>query len=260
MGNTQTVHDVPILRASGEVTAADLDAIAAASKQLDYAPALTLGEAETGSPAYGWVQNLRRRGDQLLADVETAHVSVAEALRGKKYSRLAAHVFEMLKRGGKQFRRALKAISLHGVPAPATAPLVPSGVMEFADGASYEALRTFTLDEPESRRAAGDAVDAAVRALQRQHFPQQISYQQALEQVLADDPALAEAYAHGPRATVKSNAADSADPVHVIVDREARRWMAALGVSYDRALARALSERPDLAAEYCKFGFGEEDA
>ena len=238
----QIVSDVPILRASGEVTGADLDAICRASRELDYQPAVVIGDASAGAPAHGYVTNLRRLCDWLLGDIETAHLSIAEALRAKKYSRLAAEVFHELRRGGRKFARALKSVVLHGIPAPEIS-LLPSGVAEFG-GANYEALRVYTLAE----ESAGEELDRRTR--KHMHDKGIKSYSEALAWMMEEDPQLAARYAEGPNTVVKAHV-NAADPVDLLVDRAVREYIHQHpGMKYSDALAQVLDARPDLKALY----------
>ncbi len=118
-------------------TEADLDDIIAASKELDFRPAIKIGHSKDapGAPAYGWVSKLRKVGGKLVADFESMHDSVITALKDKRYDRVSSEIYFNLKRGGKTFRRALKAVALLGADVPAVAGLTPLHKMEFvADG------------------------------------------------------------------------------------------------------------------------------
>ena len=114
-------------------TEADLDDIISAHAELDFRPAIKIGHAKDapGAPAYGWVTGLRKVGGKLVADFESMHDSVVAALRDKRYDRVSSEIYFNLKRGGKTFRRALKAVALLGADVPAVAGLVPLHKMEF---------------------------------------------------------------------------------------------------------------------------------
>lgn len=116
-------------------TEKDLDDLVAASKQLDYRPALKIGHTKDtpGAPAYGWVTNLRKAGGKLVADFESMHDSVVQALRDRRYDRVSSEIYFGLKRGDNTFRRALKAVALLGADVPAVAGLKPLHKMEFAE-------------------------------------------------------------------------------------------------------------------------------
>ena len=125
-------------------TEKDLDDMVAAFKELDYRPCLKLGHTrdQPGAPAYGWVQNLHRDGDKLVADFEDMHDSVVDAIRSRTYPNVSSEIYFNLKRGGKDFRRALKAVALLGAEVPAVAGLTPLHKMEFA-AEGFEKVGTF---------------------------------------------------------------------------------------------------------------------
>ena len=137
-------------------TEADLDGMVKAHAELDYRPAIKIGHTKDtpGAPAYGWVQNLRRVGQKLVADFTDMHDSVVEALRKKSYDRVSSEVYFNLKRGGKTFGRALKAVALLGAEVPAVAGLTPLHKMEFAAVGEFE---KFTAHE--------DALDVSPQAV-----------------------------------------------------------------------------------------------
>mgnify|MGYP001593748270 CR=1 FL=1 len=130
-------------------TEADIDDMIAAHAELDFRPAIKIGHAKDapGAPAYGWVTNLRKAGGKLVADFESMHDSVINALKDRRYDRVSSEVYFNLKRGGKQFRRALKAVALLGADVPAVAGLTPLHKMEFAaDGFDSVAACEQALD------------------------------------------------------------------------------------------------------------------
>ena len=134
-----------------DYTAKDLDQMVSAFKELDYSPAIKIGHSKDtpGAPSYGWVRNLRRVGEKLYADFEDMHDSVVDALRKRLYDRVSAEIYFNLKRGGKTFSRALKAVALLGAEVPAVAKLTPLHKMEFvADGFEAVAACEQSLEVP----------------------------------------------------------------------------------------------------------------
>lgn len=104
----------------------DLDEIVSAYAALDYVPPIKAGHAEKpGAPALGWVKNLRRVGSKLVADFTDLPQVVYDAIREKRYNAVSSEIFWNLKRNGKEFRRALKAVALLGAEIPAVAELRP---------------------------------------------------------------------------------------------------------------------------------------
>lgn len=124
----------------------DLDSMVSAFQALDFRPAIKVGHTKDtpGAPAYGWVANLRREGSRLLADFTDMHDSVVDAVRKKSYDRVSSEIYFNLKRGGKTFARALKAVALLGAEVPAVAGLIPLHKMEFAAAGEFE--KEFAID------------------------------------------------------------------------------------------------------------------
>ena len=116
-----------------QYTEQDLDDMVSAFGALDYRPCLKIGHTkdQPGAPAYGWVANIRKVGTKLLADFTDMHDSVLGAIRSKAYNTISSEIYFNLKRGGKTFRRALKAVALLGADVPAVAGLIPLHKMEF---------------------------------------------------------------------------------------------------------------------------------
>ena len=130
-------------------TEADIDDMIAAHAELDFRPAIKIGHTkdEPGAPAYGFVTGLRKVGGKLVADFESMHDSVIAALKDHRYDRVSSEIYYNLKRDGKQFRRALKAVSLLGSEVPAVAGLKPLHKMEFvAEGFDSVAACEQSLD------------------------------------------------------------------------------------------------------------------
>lgn len=155
---------------NGDVyTTQDLDDLAAAAKELDYTPALKQGHVkdETGLTALGWVQNVRREGDKLVADFVDLPDAVYDAIRERKFDRVSSEIFWNFKRADKTYRRALKAVALLGTEIPAVAGLRPLHQHFAADAADEVHL---SLDAPlsaaEGLTTEAHMSDAAMKELQ----------------------------------------------------------------------------------------------
>lgn len=102
----------------------DLDDIVTAFPDQGFRVPIKLGhKEESGAPAYGWVENLRRVGDRLVADLVDLPKKVFDAVKAKRFDAVSAEIFWNLKRGEKTFRRALKAVALLGAEIPAVSGL-----------------------------------------------------------------------------------------------------------------------------------------
>ena len=260
-----TIRNVEIFKIgthnSDTYTTADLDEMVAAHKALDFRPALKIGHSKDkpGAPAYGWVTNLKRIGEKLYADFESMHDSVINAIRSKMYDRVSSEIYFNLKRGGKTFRRALKAVALLGAEVPAVANLVPLHKMEFvadgfADVLAYTQSFAFTED-------AGDEVHRLVAEYRAEH-PQVKTYEDALIAVRQSHPSLYREYAQISKTPEEAdaqrmrNALGLPDPK----ERQSAGWQIQKLVdelkeahpdwTQMQCLKKVLSENPELAAAY----------
>ncbi len=151
MAHSNAIRGVPIFSTGKhngrEFVEQDIDDMIEAFKEQDWRPALKLGHAkppkgqsEVGMPSYGWVTNLSKKivngVAYLMADFESMHDSVVNAIRTEQYDRVSAEIYMNLERGKKFFRRALKAVALLGAEVPAVANLTPLHKIEFADKAA----------------------------------------------------------------------------------------------------------------------------
>ena len=123
-GKRYKLTDVPVLRVGewngDKYSIDDLDGMVMAFKEVGYLPPVKLGHSEdTDAPAYGWVTALRRKGDVLLADLSDLPLTVFDAIRERRYDTVSAEVFFELRRNGRKYRRALRAVSLLGSMTPA---------------------------------------------------------------------------------------------------------------------------------------------
>lgn len=148
-----------------EFTDQDLEDMVTAFKELDFRPALKIGHTKDkpGAPSFGWVTNLRKVGSKLLADFESMHDSVVEAVRKGLYDRVSSEIYFNLQRGKKLWRRALKAVALLGADVPAVANLVPLHKMEFAD--EFETVFNYDSDSY-SEAKLGVPTQASIESLE----------------------------------------------------------------------------------------------
>jgi len=107
-------------------TEADLDEMVAAASELDFLPAVKIGHTkEPGAPAYGYVENLRRVGNKLLADLTHLPREIYEQVMARRFGRVSAEVYWNMNRNGKTHKRALGAVALLGAELPGVAGLKP---------------------------------------------------------------------------------------------------------------------------------------
>ena len=135
--------------------------------RVGFRPPVKLGHAEnSGEPAYGWVETIKVVGDRLVADFMDLPRAVYTAIKQRRYDHVSAEIFWNLKRAGKTFRRALKAVALLGTETPAVADLKPlRDSIAGLSGATFEGLRSYQLSM-EDLMAEKD--EAALKKLEAQ--------------------------------------------------------------------------------------------
>lgn len=112
----------------------DLDEMVAAFGNQGYAVPLKLGHDEiSGAQAYGWVERIYRDGEVLKADFKDLPQWVFEwVFVQHAYDQVSIEVYFNLRRDGKTFKRALKAVALLGAETPAVSGLKPLREAVFA--------------------------------------------------------------------------------------------------------------------------------
>ncbi len=112
---------------------ADLEGMIRAAGEVGFEPPVKLGHMSDddtdrllkheGMPSFGWVRNLRMRGDTLVADLCGIPRRVADLIRNGAYKRLSAEIFWNFASSGRSWPRVLKAVSLLGSEVPAVTDL-----------------------------------------------------------------------------------------------------------------------------------------
>lgn len=126
----------------------DLDDMVAAFERVGFRPPIKLGHKEnSGDPAFGWVKALRRVGDVLLADFMDIPDKIADMIKARQFDAVSSEIFWNLERGGKKFRRALKAVALLGAETPAVAGLKPLRESFDLDGEQFEGIHVYDLEK-----------------------------------------------------------------------------------------------------------------
>lgn len=152
-------------------TEQDLDDIIAAYNELDYTPPVKSGHHKDvpGMPALGWVKNLRRVGQKLVADFVDVPEKVYEAIKERRYNTVSSEIYFNLQRAGRVFRRALKAVAILGADIPAVAGLKPLHEVVFDANIEYRSYEfgwePQGIGEPETE---GDMSDERIKELEAQ--------------------------------------------------------------------------------------------
>ncbi|MCH6567714.1 MAG: GPO family capsid scaffolding protein [Nitrospinae bacterium] len=127
----------------GEITMEDLEEIARAYDPLLHEAPLVLDHAPPGEehrgPAYGWVKELKRLGDTLVARISQVPAELKELVSSGRYKHRSAEVYLDFQGTGKKY---LKRVALLGAAVPAVKGLEP---ITFTEG-SPEAGPSMTVD------------------------------------------------------------------------------------------------------------------
>jgi len=134
-------------------TEADLDEMVGNYSKVGFMPPLKDGHCKDtpGMPALGWIQNVRRIGNKLVADFVDLHEKVYEAIKTRRYGTVSSEIYWDLKNNNGTFKKALKAVALLGAEIPGVADLRPLREVVFnaesGDIKAYEIeLKDISLD------------------------------------------------------------------------------------------------------------------
>jgi len=132
LGETFDIDGVEIFMAgkwNGDAyTVEDLDAMVQAFHEIGdkMKPYLKLGHGDDQNllrsdelPAAGWIKNIYRKGDRLLADFTKVPKKIYELMRSGAYRRVSSEIFVNIPIAGKVYKWVLKAVSLLGGETPA---------------------------------------------------------------------------------------------------------------------------------------------
>jgi hypothetical protein len=148
--NLRAVRGVEIFKVGewngDKYTTDDIDQMIAAFGSQGYGVPLKLGHDEvSGGQAYGWVERIYRVGDTLKADFKDIPAWVFQwVFIDHAYDQVSIEIYFNLKRDGKTFKRALKAVALLGAETPAVSGLAPLREAMFTQGAEFEQVLTYS--------------------------------------------------------------------------------------------------------------------
>ncbi|MDV2480156.1 MAG: GPO family capsid scaffolding protein [bacterium] len=132
----------------GEITMEDLEEIARAYDPLLHEAPLVLDHAPPGEehrgPAYGWVKELKRLGDTLVARISQVPAELKELVSSGRYKHRSAEVYLDFQGTGKKY---LKRVALLGAAIPAVEGMAP--ITFAADGGPSA---TVEFDQPQSTK------------------------------------------------------------------------------------------------------------
>lgn len=244
---------------------ADLDEMVAAFPRVGFDPPVKLGHDKTvGGRAFGWVRNLRRIGDKLVADLHDVPAEVFRVIKQRGLDTVSSEIFWNFKRGGALYRRVLKGVALLGAEIPAVAGLAPLRTVVNTSGTEFMACKEYTSkfvwhadDMVAVDNDPGTDMDRVVKSLA---FDRNLDYMEAFQRILSSPQHadLVSRYAQSQGTQVSAmklyGRPDTSDPDELLgldVDAAVRKYQAAHpDTAYTAALDAVLEANPALRESY----------
>jgi hypothetical protein len=187
-GDTYDVNDVEIFSAGkwngDEYTRKDLDDMVASHYELrqEVKPYLKLGHDKKqellqsdGMPSAGWVTNLKRSGDKLLADFKSVPKKIKELIEKRAYGRFSSEIYWNLKTpDGKNFRRVLKAVALLGGDTPAVSNL-NDFINLYTENNDFETIKNYHIIKEDTKMS-----EELIKSLEDKLVKAEKSYSESL--------------------------------------------------------------------------------
>jgi hypothetical protein len=159
--NTYDIKDVEIFSVgtwNGDpYTEKDLEDMVESFKEIggDIKPYIKLGHNKKqkmlqvdGMPAAGWIVNLKRKGEKLLADFSGIPKKIKELIEKKAYGRFSSEIYWNLNLKNKKHRRVLRAVALLGADTPAVSNLNDFINLYIEDKNDYQEIKEYhTIEE-----------------------------------------------------------------------------------------------------------------
>lgn len=100
-----------------------------------YGVPLKLGHlTKPGDPAYGWMSDLARVGDTLVANFSDVDPAIVDAIHAKRYNSVSVELYPNVKYGDKNFKNVLGGVAALGAEWPAVKGLKPLTASEHFAG------------------------------------------------------------------------------------------------------------------------------
>lgn len=155
-GALKTIVGVEVFRVgtwNGDAyTRKDLDALVEAAKALPKPPLKVGHDFDPTAPAVGYVTNLRREGDVLLADFLDVQPDLYAEIQSRKRDAVSAEIWFNYERDGVLYPKALMAVAILGAQMPGV-DLAPLREVVTQAGRA-EAVRVFTTRWQEGTRVS----------------------------------------------------------------------------------------------------------
>jgi len=271
MAEQHTIRGVEIFRTGrwndDPYSENDLDEMVRAAREAGYQIPLVVGhKRDDTAPAAGWVTNVIRRGQALLADLTAIPQRIYDLIKERAYDAISVEVFFDLERGGKKFSRALRAVSLLGgaIPAVNLPPLhsflslrdvAAARIVAYATEFQVATMATNDLEgrpTTEELNAGSEDWQLAGRLLLKRAQwlagpnPDGPTLSAAMRQARREFPQLASAEARGPSPKITVNRADADE----VAARVTRLCEANPRLDIHAAQAQVFKDDPALFARY----------
>jgi hypothetical protein len=186
---------------SDDYSVQDLDDMVRNFPLVGFQVPLKIGHAEkSGGRAYGWVRNLRRVGDKLIADFTDIGSDLFRVIKQRGYDQVSSEIFWNLERNGRKFRRVLRAVALLGAEVPGVSGLAPLRTVAHSQRSSSVMSNEHAMSrtDPDSDLpTVADEVDRRTKEIIKRFACEgkPIAYRDAMAIVFSEDPEIKIAYA-----------------------------------------------------------------
>lgn len=119
-------------------------------------------KTNAGDPAFGWMSEIARTGDTLVADFTDVPSSVIDAIGKRRYNSVSIELWPEIKSDGTIFKNVLGGVALLGAEWPAVKGLKPLSASKFSEGGE-SAIELSMKENPMLKFTQEDA-DALVLA------------------------------------------------------------------------------------------------
>lgn len=156
VGNLQSVEIIKVGQWNAStgrvnVTSAVLDQLVAnfgtINQVAGYGVPGKLGHSNAvGAPAYGWMSDLARVGDTLVADFSDVPPEIVDAIAKRRYNSVSVEIYPKVAFDGKNFENVLGGVAFLGAEWPAVKGLKPLSASKFSE--DEQKLELTLTEEP----------------------------------------------------------------------------------------------------------------
>jgi TolA-binding protein len=150
----KSIKNVEVFRAGEwkgrKYTAEDLDKMVETWREVSstwFRPAVKLGHKQDSDlPAVGYLDNVRRVGDKIVADIVDLAPEVYDAIAARRFSRVSVEIAPSVKREGKTYQNVIWSLALLGASVPEVSGLKPLSEALLAASANVGAVLVYDID------------------------------------------------------------------------------------------------------------------